>query len=134
MSITGGCRCGAIRYELSGAPDRVSLCHCRDCQLSAGAPMVSWAMMPKDRLKVTRGETRTVNSSGDSFRQFCPTCGTGLFYVNETFLPGLVDVQSMTLDDPSAFPPGAQVQVAERPDWAANLHAIQAFARYPGLD
>ncbi len=134
MPISGGCQCGAIRYELSAAPDRVSLCHCRDCQLSAGAPMVSWAMMPKERLKVTKGETRTVNSSGDAFRQFCPTCGTGLFYVNETFLPGLVDVQSMTLDDPSAFPPEAQVQVAERPAWAANLHGIQAFARYPGTD
>jgi len=134
MAITGGCHCGAIRYELSAAPDRVSICHCRDCQLNAGAPMVAWAVMPADNLKITRGAPATINSSGDSFRRFCSQCGTGLFYVNETFLPGLVDVQSITLDDPSAFPPGAQVQTAEQPTWAAHLHTLPAFARYPGMD
>ncbi|MEQ9506575.1 MAG: GFA family protein [Hyphomonas sp.] len=134
MAITGGCQCGAIRYELSAAPDRVSICHCRDCQLSAGAPMVAWAMMPAGNLKITQGAPTTVNSSGDSYRRFCGKCGTGLFYVNETFLPGLVDVQSITLDDPSAFPPDAQVQTQEQPAWSAHIHTMQAFRRYPGMD
>lgn len=134
MAITGGCQCGAIRYALSEAPDRVSICHCRDCQLSSGAPMVSWAAMPAARLSVTQGEPVTVNTSGDTYRRFCGRCGTGLFYVNETFLPGLVDVQSVTLDDPAAFPPGAQVQTAEQPSWAAHIHALPAFARYPGME
>lgn len=134
MAITGGCQCGAIRYELSAAPDRVSVCHCRDCQLSAGAPMVSWAVMPAEQLTITRGEPVTFNSSGDSFRRFCGRCGSGLFYVNETYLPGLVDVQSVTLDDPSAFVPGAHVQTAEQPIWAASLHSMPAFTRYPDTD
>lgn len=134
MAITGGCQCGAVRYELSAAPDRVSICHCRDCQMSSGAPMVAWAVMPAGNLRITQGETAEFNSSGESFRRFCPVCGTGLFYVNETFLPGLVDVQAITLDDPSAFPPGAQVQTAEQPDWAAHIHALPAFRRYPGMD
>jgi hypothetical protein len=133
MAITGGCQCGAIRYELTAPPDRVGLCHCRDCQLSAGAPMVSWAVMPAERLVITQGRPVTVNSSGETFRRFCGTCGTGLFYGNETFLPGLVDVQSITLDDPSAFPPSAHIQTAEQPGWAANLHSLPSFARYPGM-
>ncbi len=134
MAITGGCQCGAIRYELLAPPDRVSICHCRDCQMGAGAPMVAWAVMPKDRLVILKGAPNTVNSSGDSFRQFCGRCGTGLFYVNETFLPGLVDVQSVTLDAPSAYPPEAQVQTAEQPDWTVRLHDLPAFRRYPGQD
>jgi hypothetical protein len=134
MAITGGCQCGAIRYELSAAPDRVSICHCRDCQLSAGAPMVAWAMMPAGNLEITKGTPVTVNSSGNSFRRFCGTCGTGLFYVNEIYLPGMVDVQSITLDDPSAFPPEAQVQTQEQPAWTAHIHTMQAFKRYPGMD
>jgi hypothetical protein len=134
MAITGGCQCGAVRYELSAPPDRVSICHCRDCQLSAGAPMVAWAVMPAGNLQITQGEPAVFNSSGDALRRFCPVCGTGLFYVNETFLPGLVDVQAITLDDPSAFPPGAQVQTAERQDWAAHIHALPAFRRYPGIE
>ena len=51
--------------------------------------------------------------------------------MNETFLPGLVDVQSVTLDDPSAFPPGAQVQTAEQPGWMAHK---RPFAFEYGMD
>ncbi len=134
MAITGGCQCGAIGYELQAAPEKVAICHCRDCQRSAGAPMVAWALLDQDKLVITRGAPKTVNSSGDSFRQFCGQCGTGLFYTNETFLPGRVDVQSATLDDPSAFPPSVQVQTAEQPDWTAHLPALPAFRRYPGMD
>jgi hypothetical protein len=132
MAISGGCRCGAIRYELTAPPDRVSICHCRDCQLSAGAPMVSWAVMPADRLVITAGAPTRINTSGRSFRQFCGTCGTGLFYANEDFLPGLIDVQSVTLDDPSAFAPTARVQTAEQPDWIDALFTLPASARYGG--
>ena len=132
MAITGGCQCGAIRYELTAAPTRVSICHCRDCQLSAGAPMVSWAIVPADQFKLIRGTPTTFNSSGDAFRSFCPACGTGLFYVNETFLPGCVDIQSLTLDDPSAYPPGARVQTAEQPGWMEHVHTLPSFERWQG--
>lgn len=132
--IEGGCQCGAVRYELSDEPDRVSICHCRDCQKSAGAPMVIWAMLPKEKFRVTKGEARAVNSSGDSFRYFCPDCGTGLYYINETFLPGLIDVQATTLDEPDAFVPNVQVQTGEQAIWVPHLGEIDAFRRYPGMD
>ena len=134
MTISGGCQCGSVRYELSTPPERVSICHCRDCQKSAGAPMVAWALAAKESFRVTAGEAREVNSSGDSFRYFCGECGTGLYYINETHLPGIVDVQLMTLDAPEAFPPSAQVQTAEQAPWMAHLSGIPAFKRYPGMD
>lgn len=134
MAIEGGCQCGAVRYEIASAPERISICHCRDCQKSAGAPMVAWAMVPKEEFRVSAGEARAVNSSGDSFRYFCGACGTGLYYINETFLPGIVDVQLMTFDTPEAFPPGAQVQTAEQAGWLAHLSEIPGFARYPGME
>lgn len=133
-TIEGGCQCGAVRYELEGEPDRVSICHCRDCQKSAGAPMVTWAMLPKEKFRVTKGAARAVNSSGDSFRYFCADCGTGLYYINETFLPGIVDVQAITLDVPDAFPPTTQVQTGEQAMWVPHLSEIEAFRRYPGMD
>lgn len=134
MALEGGCQCGAVRYEIAGTPERVSLCHCRDCQKSAGAPMVAWMMVPEGDFQIRKGKAREVNSSGDSFRFFCGQCGTGLYYINETYLPGIVDVQLMTLDAPEAFTPGAQVQTAEQAGWMAHLAGIPAFARYPGAD
>jgi hypothetical protein len=44
MVITGGCHCGAVRYEAVGEALTHALCHCSDCRRSAGAPMVAWTM------------------------------------------------------------------------------------------
>ncbi len=42
MKLTGGCHCGAIRYEVEGEPLTHALCHCSDCRRHSGAPMVGW--------------------------------------------------------------------------------------------
>jgi hypothetical protein len=132
--MTGGCQCGALRYEVSGVPAHVALCHCADCRKSAGAPVVAWAAFPESALTLTRGEPRTFNSSGAAMRSFCTVCGTGLFYRNAQMLPGIVDIQSVTLDDPEALPPAVHIQVAERIGWMGEAHHLPAFARFPGQD
>ena len=132
MGLTGGCHCGAIQYEVSGTPQHVALCHCKDCRRSAGAPMVSWAAFAEDELKVTKGEPKAFNSSGETWRSFCADCGTGLFYRNQTFLPGIVDIQSATLDDPDALPAGAHIQTVERIKWMETAHSLPVFERFPG--
>jgi len=133
LSQQGGCQCGAVRYEVSGEPQHMALCHCTDCRKSAGAPMVAWAAFTEDEFRVTQGEAKTFNSSGSAMRSFCPDCGTGLYYKNADMLPGIVDIQAATLDDPSAFPAAAHIQTAERIDWMANAHELPQFERYPGM-
>ncbi|HEX7873569.1 MAG TPA: GFA family protein [Sphingobium sp.] len=128
----GGCQCGAIRYRASGEPKHVALCHCADCRKSSGAPVVSWAAFAEEDFAVTQGDPRTFNSSGNSLRSFCPDCGTGLFFRNADYLPGIVDIQSATLDDPDALPPQAHIQTAERIGWMAHLGDLPQFERYPG--
>ena len=132
MIHSGSCHCGAVRYELSGDPRVVALCHCSDCRRSSGAPAVAWAMYPEGSLTVTKGAPKTINSSGTAMRTFCPECGSGLFYRNETNLPGIVDVQSATLDDPNAFSPAIQIQTAERLEWMKRLDKIPEHERFPG--
>ena len=55
VNITGGCHCGAIRYQVEGELIVHALCHCTDCRRHAGAPMVGWTMYAEDALKVTKG-------------------------------------------------------------------------------
>ena len=133
MPHEGGCQCGAVRYGVSGTPQHVALCHCEGCRKSADAPMVAWAAFAEDELEVLQGEAKTFNSSGKTMRSFCGTCGTGLFYRNEEYLPGIVDIQSATLDDPSVFAPGAHIQTAERISWMADCHTLPAFERFPPM-
>jgi hypothetical protein len=95
--------------------------------------MVAWAAFTEDDFKIVEGEAKTYNSSGSAMRSFCPACGTGLYYRNADMLPGIVDIQSVTLDDPSAFAPEAHIQTAERIEWMANAHRLAEFERYPGM-
>ncbi len=131
MPITGGCHCGAIRYQAEGQPLNHSLCHCRDCRRHAGAPMVGWTMYPIAAVKVTQGRPKVYESSTNGRRHFCADCGTGLFYLNSVILSGIIDIQSATYDDPDAVPPLAHIQVAERIRWMEHAHELPTFERYP---
>lgn len=53
-----------------------------------------------------------------------------LFYTNESTFPGMIDVQSATLDDPGALPLQVEVQTAERISWMPAADVLQ-FERYP---
>lgn len=130
--IEGGCRCGAIRYQVEGDAAHHALCHCRDCQMASGAPMVGWSAFPAAGFRVTRGQAARYSSDGHSQRFFCPACGTPLYFINEQVLPGLVDIQSVTLDEPDAIQPMVQIQVAERRKWMETLADLPQFARFPG--
>jgi hypothetical protein len=131
MTITGGCHCGQIRYEASGDAITHALCHCTDCRRSAGAPMVSWTMYKREAVKVTKGTPKTYHSSEHGRRQFCPNCGTGLFFINDVVLPGIIDIQSATYDNPDAVPAKAHIQVAERIGWMERAHELPTFERFP---
>lgn len=131
MTLSGGCHCGAVRYEVSGEPMTHALCHCRDCRRHAGAPMVGWTMFPAGAVRTVRGAPKVYSSSEHGRRHFCPDCGTGLFYINDEMLPGIIDVQSATLDDPEAIPARVHIQVAERIGWMERAHELPAFERFP---
>jgi hypothetical protein len=131
MRMTGGCHCGAVRYEVDGDMIVHSLCHCTDCRRHAGAPMVGWAMHAADAVKVTQGEPKVYASSEHGRRHFCANCGSGLFYVNNHNLPGIIDIQSATFDDPDAVPATLHIQTAERIGWMARAHELPTFERFP---
>ncbi len=134
MGLAGGCHCGAVRYEVQGEPKHAALCHCSDCRKSAGAPMVAWAAYSEGDFKVTKGAAKTHNSSGASMRSFCGECGTGLYFTNAENLPGIVDIQSATLDDPDAVKMQVHIQTVDRIGWMEEAHRLPAFKRFPGME
>ena len=129
---TGRCHCGAIRYSVAGEMKHHAVCHCEDCRRCAGALLVPWIAFAPEELTITQGEAKVYLSSEHGERHFCGACGTGLFYFNEAMLPGIVDIQSVTLDDPGAFAPQAHIQVADSLAWEAGLAGLPKFERFPG--
>ena len=129
--MEGGCHCGAIRYRVEGQAKTHALCHCTDCRRHAGAPMVGWIMFPSNACTVTRGVPKLYASSEHGRRDFCADCGTGLFYKNDSILPGIIDIQSATLDTPEAVPPRVHIQTADRVAWMKTAHELPMFDLYP---
>lgn len=140
MRAEGGCHCGAVRFAIDGAVEgpgegheapRTALCHCSDCRRCAGAPVVGWTAVASTTFHLLKGKPAVYRSSEHAERSFCAHCGTGLFYVNEVVLPGLVDIQTATFDDADAFPAMAHIQAAEQIGWMKTAHELPSFDRYP---
>lgn len=130
---TGRCHCGAISYVAKGPGEYHALCHCTDCRRWAGAPVVGWIAFKESDLAI-EGLPVSYRSSEDGTRAFCGACGTGLFYRNPRMLPGIVDVQSGTLDDMEAHAPGAQIMVKDRVGWVQGMNELPEFLAYPGIE
>lgn len=117
--ITGGCLCGAVRYEISGEPLFGVHCHCRDCQRVSGTGHLPVMGVPKAAFRAT-GETRNYATTGHSgkatIRHFCPSCGSILFGTPEV-APDIATVYVGCLDDPSVFTPQAAIFNRSRQGW-----------------
>jgi hypothetical protein len=119
LPITGGCRCGAIRYEGSAEPVLQANCHCADCQKLTGSAYAPVFAVPKGSLAIT-GETKaytiTADSGATNTRSFCPNCGSPLF-TNLSGMPDIVFVKAGSLDDPSQYQPGINIYTASAQPW-----------------
>lgn len=95
----GGCFCGAVEFEVSGAPEAMGYCHCDDCAAWAAAPINAFSLWTPDCVTITKGEGNigTFNKTENSYRKFCKTCGGHLM----TDHPGmkLLDVYPNAVPD-----------------------------------
>ena len=91
MKLSGGCFCGAVRYEISGKLDDVTHCHCIHCRRTSGAAFVTWAEVTKTDYRVEHGTPRTFESRPGVVRSFCGDCGSPLTFYNPRW-PESIDV------------------------------------------
>jgi len=122
---TGGCLCGAVRYEIRGEPGQVAHCHCAMCRKAAGAPMVTFVSCAADQLTYTRGAPAVYRSSGSAERVFCKDCGSALAFAYDAH-PERVGVTAGTLDDRESVAPSLHEHDADRIGW---LHIEDGLPR-----
>ena len=116
--FSGGCMCGAVRYEAVGEPTGVIYCHCESCRRHTGAPVSTLAGFRRDQVRFTRGERKLYSSSAGVERGFCANCGTTLTWEGDgDELGPLVEIHIGTLDDPNAFTPQCHVHHDEKLSW-----------------
>ena len=130
-AISGGCACGAVRYELKNDPFDAGWCHCRTCQLSSGAPAMVFASVATADLVFVKGADRVkrFNSSSFGYREFCGDCGTP-FTMKVDHQPETVDFSVATLDEPERAAPGFHIFVASRIAWFETADNLPRHERF----
>ncbi|OLP43103.1 GFA family protein [Rhizobium oryziradicis] len=118
--FSGGCQCGAIRFQAKGALKSSSICHCRMCQKAFGgyyAPLVSVRDVD---FEWTRGKRKIFRSSNVVSRGFCGDCGTPLTYEDPTGM----SIAAGAFDDPAALPPIEQFGTEGKIGFVDHLHEL----------
>jgi hypothetical protein len=129
--MTGGCICGAIRYETEADPIVMVNCHCRDCQRATGSGYAPFVIVPKAAVKVS-GQPRyykTIGASGGAVeRGFCPTCGAAVLSTLAR-VPDIMGILAASLDDPSLYKPTLDIFTTSAQPWHEMLASTQKKPR-----
>ena len=132
-SLSGGCLCGAVRYDCKGAPMVVGHCHCEACRKSSGTGHCTHMGIAEDSFTIS-GEVRFYDRAADSgniiSRGFCPNCGSPVYSKNAG-VPGMVFPRVSSLDDPETVKPEIVVYASRAPSWDLVDPALQAFPEMP---
>ena len=132
--LTGGCQCGGIRYEVTGAPQQLVVCHCTDCQRQSGSAFGMTLVVKEEDFRLTKGELKTYLSESDAGRAklgaFCPDCGTRIYHKPE-WRKGRVSVKPGTLDDTSGLKPDIHLWTASKQPWVTIPEGVEAHEKYP---
>ena len=83
MKVHGSCHCGYITLEAEADPEKVSVCHCTDCQASTGSAFRVSVPIPGTQFKMKGQPTNYVKTTADSgnprVQAFCPKCGSPIY-------------------------------------------------------
>ncbi len=80
LRATGGCLCGAVRYEVRGALRPVVACHCTQCRRMTGHFLAATAAREADLAITREGTLKWYSASPHARRGFCGACGSTLFW------------------------------------------------------
>lgn len=134
MKLTGGCYCGAVRYEAEGEPSFKAQCHCRECQYITGGGPNFFLMMPAAGFRYTKGQPKPFKRTDIEnayTREFCETCGTHLVTRRED-LPAIV-IKVGSLDDPKQFgAPMMALYTIDKQPFHQIPEGLPTFERLPG--
>ena len=135
---TGGCQCGAIRYEITQAPQMVYTCHCSDCQRITSSAFSMALVLPDGACRLVKGEPRVVQRTADSghltIRWVCPDCGSWICGAPRTSAatPGAVRaIRAGTLDDTSWLHATTHFWTRSKQPWIALPEGSHVFETQP---
>jgi hypothetical protein len=136
LPLTGGCQCGALRYEISKAPLLTYTCHCTECQRRTSSAFSVGMVVPDSAFRLT-GEPLLVQRIADSGRvgtlHFCRDCCVWVCGAPHPGRTGAIvrNVRGGTLDDTSWLRPTTHFWTRSKQPWVILPEGDQIFEAQP---
>ena len=130
--MSGGCMCGAVRYEARGESFSIAHCHCHSCRKNNGGPVVTLAGYLKSQVTFSGKERSLYASSPAVLRAFCSNCGTPLTWEGDAGELGqVIELHISTFDDPEAMVPTCHAFYPERISWFDVADDLPRYEGFP---
>jgi hypothetical protein len=118
--LTGGCNCGAVRFEVTAPLVKASYCHCKRCQRRSGAAASASAHPAEGTFRITSGQDRLrmwkPEDGGEKW--FCGDCGSQVFGNNPSHADPIA-IRLGTFDEDPGIRPSVRQFVAYAAAWEA---------------
>jgi hypothetical protein len=137
MRIDGSCHCGAITFEGEIDPEKVSVCHCTDCQVSTGSAFRVNVPVPGKDFRLKTGTpaiyVKTTAESGNPREQaFCPACGSPIYSTNPGPAKQAYMVRVGILAQREQLTPKAQNWARSALPWVNDLGGVKRNEKAAG--
>ena len=137
MKVDGHCLCGYVKYQAQIDPERVAVCHCKDCQVHSASAYGVVAHIAGG-FQLLSGELKTYVKEADSGTRraltFCPECGTRIYAKTVGEGTGFWGLRVGTIRQRAELRPRFQVWCDSALPWSRDLDGLPSFPRQPELD
>ncbi len=115
---TGGCLCGAVRFEISGAIRNIVCCHCSRCRKAQGSAFATNGIVQAAAFTIVSGQDELTGyeSTPGQTKYFCRICGSPIMSTNAS-QPGRVRVRLGTVESDITERPMAHIFVSSKANW-----------------
>ncbi len=118
-ALGGSCLCGAVHYEILGAPLLMANCHCMRCRKARGAAHATNLFVERDQLTWLAGEASVmIYDLPDAVRfgqNFCRHCGSPMPRWSDKI--SRYNVPCGPLDTDPGIEPAYHIFVGSKADW-----------------
>jgi len=134
MKVEGRCHCGAITYEADVDPERVTICHCTDCQTLTGTAFRVSVPAAADAFVLRTGAPkryikRTADSGNPRVQGFCGECGTPIYATSLEDRPQWYGLRVGTLAQRAELPPRKQIWCRSALPWSMDVEDLPQAAK-----
>jgi hypothetical protein len=135
LPLTGGCQCGAVRYEVTSPPLNLVVCHCRDCQKQSTSAFGISVLFLAANVRLLKGEMKSWprrTGSGRTLNCFlCPTCGSRIWDCDPEYEEDMC-IKGGSLDEPLDLNEAIHIWTSRKAPGVMIPEQARQFAEGPG--